>query len=89
MADRPYFLWDVDITDAEFRARLKHPDPAIRAQWQGRLLAQARYREVWDYISVAEILANWDAIQRHLGRSRRSWENLFDAWRAHGLIPAR
>ena len=87
--DRPWFLWDVDVSDAVFRERLKDPDPRIRAQWQGKLLREARVEEVWRYLSLTEILANWEFIRRHLGRRRPLWDSTLNAWREHGFIPAR
>lgn len=86
MAARPWFLWDLDITEAEFRERLRDPDPDVRAQWQGRLLREANFREVWDYLALADVLGNWDRIRRHLGRRRDFWAWLIDGWRRDGLI---
>jgi hypothetical protein len=85
---KPYFLWDVEIDEEQFRERLRAADPDVRAQWQGWLMAEARWTDVWQYLSVHEILANWDHIRRHLGRSRAFWEHLFDGWRRLGLLPA-
>ena len=84
--DRPYFIWNVDISDAEFRERLRHPDLRIRAQWEGTLLREARVEDVWRYLSLSEILENWEFIRRHLGRRRRLWESTLEAWREHGFI---
>lgn len=88
-ADRPWFLWDVDVSDAEFRARLRHEDPNIRAQWQGVLLREATFREVWKYVTLREVLANWDNIRRHLGRRRAFWEWLINGWREDGILAPR
>lgn len=87
-SDRPYFLWDMEITDAEFRARLQHPDPAIRAQWQGTLLREARPDEVWGYVTLDEVLRDWERVERHLGRRRAFWTWLIEGWRRDGLLPA-
>lgn len=87
-ADRPWFLWDVDLGVDDFRARLAHPDPRVRAQWQGVLMREATVPEVWKYVSVADVLGNWDNIRRHLGRRRAFWEWLFDAWKRDGLLNA-
>lgn len=84
--DRPWFLWDVDVTESAFRERLRHPDPDIRAQWQGRLLREARFEEVWQFVTLAELLENWPRIERHLGRMRGFWEFLLRGWREDGLI---
>jgi hypothetical protein len=87
--DRPWFIWDVDVTEAVLRERLRHPDPAIRAQWQGQLMREATVREVWQYMTLDDVLDNWENIRRHLGRMRSFWEYLINGWREDGLLPAR
>ncbi len=44
MSEQPWFLWSVDVTEEVFRERLRDEDPAIRAQWQGLLMREARCR---------------------------------------------
>jgi hypothetical protein len=85
--DRPWFLWDLPVTEQEFRTRLRSDDPDIRAQWQGRLLREARFTEVWRYLTLGEVLRDWPRIRRHLGRSRPFWDFLIEGWRSRGLIP--
>jgi hypothetical protein len=86
--DRPYFLWDVDVTEDELRERLRTADPDARAQWQACILREGRYEDVWKYLSLGEILRDWEHIQRHLGRQRSFWLFLLDGWRKDGLLPA-
>jgi hypothetical protein len=85
--DRPWFLWDVDVSDAELRERLKTLDPDARAQWQACIMREARYPEVWDYLTLEDILENWPNIRRHLGRMRSFWDFLLHGWRDDGLLP--
>jgi len=87
MIDRPYFLWDVPIAEQELRQRLVHEDVRIRAQWQGVVLREACYRDVWKYLSLAEIVRDWKHLERHLGRRRRFWQWLLQGWRDDGLLP--
>jgi hypothetical protein len=87
MDKRPYFLWDVPVTEAELRERLHHPDPRIRAQWEGHLLREANFREVWKYLTLEEVLRDWSYLYKHLGRSRPFWDSLLRGWREDGLIP--
>jgi hypothetical protein len=87
MNDRPYFLWDVPVSDADLRSRLHDPDPDIRAHWQARIMREARFDDVWSYLTLKEILEDWPDIQRHLGRRRSFWEFLLQGWRADGLVP--
>ncbi len=88
MRDRPYFLWDVPITEAQLRERLRHPDPDTRAQWQAVIMREARYADVWTYLTLDEVLRDWPDIVRHLGRMRGFWEYLLNGWRKDGLLPA-
>ena len=86
MHGRPYFLWDVNITDAELRERLKSSDPLIRAQWEGRIMREARFADVWTYMTLSDVLRDWELIQKHLGRMRGYWQFLLNGWRADGLL---
>ena len=86
--DRPWFLWDVDVSASELRQRLHDPDPRIRAQWQGRVLREATYNEVWDYVTLPEVVQDWSLIHQHLGRRREFWEFLLRGWREDGFLPA-
>lgn len=84
--DRPWFLWDVDVSEQERRERLQQPDPDARAQWQACVMREARFKEVWDYLTLDEIVRDWPHIRRHLGRMRGFWEFLLRGWREDGLL---
>ena len=72
-AHRPYFLWWTDATVGDLRVRLADPDPEVRAYWMGALLREANTRDVWLFVTPRTIADNWQALQRHLGRSRPMW----------------
>ena len=86
MSERPWFLWSVEVTEEVFRERLRDEDPVIRAQWQGLLMREARWKEIWQYLRLRDVLGNWENIQRHLGRKREFWVWLIDGWRKDGLL---
>jgi hypothetical protein len=86
MGTRPYFLWDTPISNAELRDRLRDADPDVRAQWQGVVLREARFDDVWSYLTIADVVEDWPRIRSHLGRSREFWEFLLEGWRARGLL---
>jgi hypothetical protein len=75
---RPYFLWWTDATVGDFRRHLVDADLEARLYWMGALLREANTRDVWIFVTPADIRANWQALQRHLGRSRRMWAYLLD-----------
>ncbi len=86
MAERPYFLWDVDVDEAGLRERLRASDPDVRAQWQGWVMAEARFDDVWRYLELDDIVRDWAHIRRHLGRRLAFWEYLLEGWRRDGLL---
>lgn len=88
MRDRPWFLWDTKVNDAQFRELLRHPDPRVRAQWQGKLLREACFVEVWRYVTLEEVVRDWDQLVIHMGRKREFWEYLLRSWRQDGLLAA-
>jgi hypothetical protein len=77
---RPYFLWDCDLTDAQFRALLVDADRDVRAYAIGKLMRQAKPDDVFQYIDLDTILAHWDGIQRNLGRTRAFWNWIVPRW---------
>lgn len=86
-AARPYFVWDEDLTMAEVRAHLASPDRRMRALWMARVMREARYRDVWKLLRLRDVVADFAAIEPHLGRMRAFWRWLLDGWRADGLLP--
>src|SRR5690242_1935709 len=84
---RPYFLWWTDLTVRDFRAALRDPDPERRAYWMGALLREANSRDVWVFVTPADIRDLWPHLQRHLGRTREMWSWLLGL-PAHEWPPA-
>jgi len=77
---RPYFLWDDDMTLETFRKRLRDPDPEVRAYFVGKLMRQAKPDDVFSFVSVREIEAEWVRIDRYLGKTREFWRWLLERW---------
>lgn len=86
MSEHLYFLWDVPITEAELRERLRETDSDTRAQWEARIMREARFDDVWRYITLEDVVRDWQQIKRHLGRQRGFWEFLLKGWREDGLL---
>jgi hypothetical protein len=77
---RPYFLWDDDMTLDTFRARLRDADAEVRAYFLGKLMRQAKPDDVFTFVTVAELRANFSLVERYLGQSRPFWTWLLDQW---------
>jgi hypothetical protein len=88
MSDRPYFLWSEGerLSEEALRAKLCSDDPRERALWMGRVLREARFNDVWRYVSLQQVLADWPLVERHLGRRRAFWQFTLGEWRRLGLI---
>jgi hypothetical protein len=71
--ERPYFLWWTTATVGDLKRYLRSADPEERAYWMGALLREANTRDVWLFVSTAEIRALWPSLIRYLGRSRAMW----------------
>ena len=80
-AGRPYFLWDEDMTLDEFRARLRDPDPAVRAFFLGKLMRQAKPDDVFSFVTLREVEDQLPAVEPYLGRSRAFWLWVLERWR--------
>jgi hypothetical protein len=77
---RPYFAWDEDLTLDDFRARLRDPDPEVRAYSLGKLMRQAKPDDVFSFITLDELIAAMPAVERYLGKTREFWTWLVARW---------
>ena len=83
----PYFNWDAPVTNAEVRDALAHGTEEDRLFWTARILSEARYADVWRYLSLSrDVLPRWERVRVRLGRKRRFWEYLVRGWRHDGFI---
>ena len=77
---RPYFLWDMDMTLDRFRELLAGDDLEVRAYLIGKLMRQAKPDDVFQFVTLAEIRANWPRIEPFLGKTRPFWTWLLAVW---------
>ena len=82
----PYFLWDEPMTVSEFRRKLATASQPERDRLMGKLLREARDRDIWLFTTPEEVAARLPALSRHLGRRRAFWEFLLAGWRRLGLL---
>jgi hypothetical protein len=82
----PYFNWDARITNAQIRQVLADGPEEDRLYWMARILREARYDDVWAYVTARDLLDRFEALLPMLGRRRAFWEFLVDAWGRHGVV---
>ena len=80
---RPYFLWDEEMSLGEFRDALADPDPDVRAYFLGKLMRQAKPDDVFQFVTLRRIRADWEQVTPYLGQSRAMWAFLLDLWAKH------
>ena len=83
---RAYFLWDDDMTLAQFVDALRDPSSEVRAYYLGKLMRQAKPDDVFSFVSPDEIARAWPEIQRYLGTSRAFWDWLMRTWERQGYV---
>jgi len=69
----PYFIWDYDLTEEDIQAILRGDDEQQKVWLVSRLLESARYEDIWQYISLAELRAIFPKLQLKL-QVRGAWE---------------
>jgi hypothetical protein len=77
----PYFIWDYDLTDADVRAILRGDDEEQKAWLVARLLESARFEDIWQYISLAELRTIFPKLQLK-PQVHAAWEFALLVWAA-------
>jgi len=74
-----YFLWDYDLTEADVREILRGKDEEQKNWLVARLLESARYEDIWQYISLAELRKIFPKLQLK-PQVRAVWEFALLVW---------
>ncbi len=84
----PYFNWDAPVTNAQIRQTLEGGTEDEKLFWTARILSEARYPDVWKYLSLTrDVLPRYARLSRRLGRKQAFWDYLIRGWQRDGLIP--
>ena len=80
------FLWDLQMSMAEFCAALTGTDTALRTWLLGRLLRETKPEDALAFLSPQEIADILSDVAPYLGRSKPFWYWLVDVWREAGRV---
>ena len=83
---RPYFIWDEDLSVRQLRQKLAAGDPEQWRYYAAKIMREARYEDVWRFLSLEDVSRAWDSLRPILGRRRDLWEFLFSVWKRHGIV---
>lgn len=84
-SDRPYWLWDYDLTEADVRRILAGKNKTERRWLMGRILTSTHFKDVWRYLKVKEILREWPNL-RLRPDIKRGWQRALEVWGYAGQI---
>lgn len=82
----PYFMWDYRLTVGQVREVLAGNNEQKKIWLIAKLLRDARYADVWKFISLKDFLAYRERVVPRLGRERKFWEFMYEQWIAHGIV---
>ena len=74
------------MTVGELKQKLASASEQERIRLLGKILREARDRDVWKFTTPREVRKDWAKISKHLGRRREFWKFLFDYWEKEGLL---
>ena len=83
----PYFNWDAAVTNAAVRGALSTGSENDKLFWISRIMREARYDDVWSYLSLRQdVLPRWETLRTRLGRRQAFWQFLIERWSQDGLV---
>ena len=63
---RPYFIWNADLTEQDVRQILASDDEYERTRMIGHIVRNARFDDVWKYVTLQDVIDNWRIVRGFL-----------------------
>lgn len=82
----PYFLWDEPTSIRDLKRILREGPEEERVRLTAKILREARYADVWRFLTLKDLEARWKEMPHRLGRQQALWEFLVSTWRRNGLL---
>lgn len=77
--DRLYFLWDYDLTADQVRSILRSGNETDRLWLTARILSSARYEDVWQYLTIKDIVDIYPKL-RLRSQIKNAWSYALGVW---------
>ncbi len=81
-----YFSYDRNLTTDAIRSLLKRPGSREWLDVAAWIMREAAFRDVWFFLSPAEVGRYLSLLEPHLGKQRAFWRYIIGAWRELGKI---
>jgi len=83
----PYFMWDYRYTVGQIKDKLAQGTEAERLWLMAKIMRDARYCDVWKFISLQDFLTHREHLMRgRLGREKGFWEFMYSKWIEYGIV---
>ncbi len=81
LRQRPYFIWDYDLTEDDVRAILRGDNEYEKVQMMVRILERCSWEDIWRYLKLYEVHHYWTQIRPKIRRELRpTWELAMETW---------
>lgn len=84
--DIPSFCWDRPWTVADIQRRLATAAPNEWTRLAAWIMREARFPEVWEFLSPKTVFARFADIQPHLKPTTEFWDYILRTWHELGRI---
>jgi hypothetical protein len=81
---RPYFFWDYDLTESDVKQILREGEPLEKAWVIVRILEYAKWKDIWDYLTPADIRQHFDLLRFRRPQDKELWSYALNRWGKHG-----
>ncbi len=80
--NRPYFLWDYDLTEDQVW-KILQGDNKLDRQWlMARILTNAHFNDVWKYLELKDVVTEFPYL-RMRPQIKESWQRALNIWGYH------
>ena len=79
--NRPYFLWDYDVDEDEFRRIIREGTDVQKAWATSRLINHAKWSDIWKYVTPTQVEALFPKLSFWPKQTREVWEYALARWR--------
>ena len=82
----PYFMWDYRYTVGQIKNKLAKGNESERIWLMAKIMRDARYCDVWKFISLQDFLKYRDQLMARLGKMKGFWQFLYSKWVTYGIV---
>lgn len=79
-------MWDYRLTVGQLKEILASGNDSQRIWLMAKIMRDARYTDVWKFMSLKDFLTHREHLMPKLGRHRGFWQFLYSRWIKYGII---